>query len=178
MFVADRLFIRILEETDLERTHKWINDEDISNAIGFSYPRSIRDQEKWYSSLAGDRSKFVFAICEKEKGNHIGNVSIGNIDYINSNGMFSIFIYGGEHRGKGYGQEATLLLLKFAFEKLNLHKVYLKTTSTQEKALAMYESLGFCREGLFREHEYKDGKFVDKVIFSMLKDEFFQKFHK
>ena len=90
--------------------------------------------------------------------------------------MFSIFIADHAEHGKGYGSEATYLALKFGFDRLNLHKIHLKTSDYLSSAIRFYERLGFSREGVLREHEFKKGRFVDKILFSMLRSEFVEKY--
>lgn len=173
MFKGSSVYIRILEEEDIRRTHRWINTEEIINIMGFHYPKCYTNQIDWFNnSVKNNNSKFIFVICLKETDEHIGNVALGNIDYINRNAMLSIFIYEEKHRGKSYGQQAVYLILKFAFKNLNLHKVYLRTTSTYSYAINFYKQLGFKEEGYFKEHEYKDGIYVDKIYLGILKADF------
>ncbi len=175
MLIGKKVFLRILEEEDLPRTQKWINDPEISHRLGV-LPTSLKQQKNWFTQISQDNSRFIFAIClNNEKKSQIGNVSIGNIDYIHRNGRFAIFIHGKEHRQQGYGTEATILLLQFAFERLNLHRVYLKTSQDYTGAIAMYKKLGFVQDGLLRDHEYSHGQYHDKLVFSLLKPEYFGK---
>lgn len=172
MPVGEKIYLRILEESDLELTLRWLSTPDIMEALAKTWPVSRASQDKWFQDLVRDKSKIVFAICLKSSDEHIGNVALREIDYINRNAMFSILISDSKYRGQGFGREATFLMLKFAFHSLNLHRVYLKTSTTNETAIQMYKSVGFVQEGHFRQHEYRHGKYIDKLIFSILKDEF------
>ena len=125
---GERVYLRLIEESDLERTHRWINDPEIGEIMGY-LPLTMEKQRQWFKTTVDTQCKFIFAICLIENDHHIGNVGLGRIDYIDRNAIFSIFIYSREHRGKGYGIEASKLALDFAFRRLNLHKVYLKASS-------------------------------------------------
>lgn len=172
MFTGKEIYLRVLEEEDLERTHEWINDPAINQAMNLRGPVSRLRQRKWFENLCNDSTKVVFAICLKASGEHIGNASLRDIDFLSRSALYSIFIGKEEHRGKGIGTEATRLCLRYAFKFLNLHKVYWKTTSTNRPAIRMYEKLGVSKEGCWKEHEYKDGKYVDKLLFAAFKKDF------
>jgi RimJ/RimL family protein N-acetyltransferase len=62
-------------------------------------------------------------------------------------------------QGKGYGTEAVKLLLKFAFNDLNLNKVYLKVFQNNERAIKCYLKAGFVKEGLLRKESFIDGSY-------------------
>ena len=169
------VFLRILEADDVARTHRWINDPELNEIMGY-LPISLRQQQSWFETTINNPQKFIFAICLQQTGEHIGNVALGRIDYLDANAMFSIFIADQAEHGKGYGSEATYLALKFGFDRLNLHKIHLKTSDYLLSAIRFYEGFGFSREGILREHEFKQGRFVDKILFSMLRSEFVEKY--
>jgi RimJ/RimL family protein N-acetyltransferase len=169
--MLSKVYIRPLERTDLQRTHKWINEPEIGELMG-CLPMNAHQQEKWFENTIDNRSKFIFAICTQSDGEHVGNVGLSNIDYINRNAMLSIFIADPKHRSKGYGFQSILLALTFAYYRLSLNKVYLKTSDYLVEAIKFYRKIGFVEEGVLRRHEYKQGRFIDKHLFSMLRDEF------
>jgi len=172
IMIGNQVYLRILELSDIVTTQRWINDPEISEIMGYLPVKSLKQQEQWYQTLVNDNTRYVFAICLREKDQHIGNVALGNIDYVNRNAMFSIFIYDKQYRGRGLGLEATHLILDFAFDRLNLHKVYLRTSEEFAAAIKMYEKMGFVKEGVMREQSYFAGKYRDKILYSMLENEY------
>ena len=168
----DTIYIRILEESDIPTTTKWMNDAEISDAMGYLPAFSLHSQTEWFKRIDSDKTRYIFAICKNDNDEHIGNVGLGNIDYIHRHCQFSIFIFDLKNRHKGSGIEATKLALEFAFDKLNMNKVYLRTSERFVSAIALYEKLGFVKEGIMRQHYYSNGKFEDKIMYSMLKSEF------
>ena len=135
-------------------------------------PKPLLQQEEWFRNIAGDPDRFIFAMCLSASDEHIGNAALGCIDYIHRNAMLSLFIYDHRHRRHGYGREAVAMLLDFAFNRLNLHKVFLRTSPEYEGAKELYESLGFVHEGTLRAHEFKFGRYRDKLLFGLLRDEY------
>ncbi|KAL4957888.1 acyl-CoA N-acyltransferase [Aspergillus filifer] len=76
-----------------------------------------------------------------------------------------------EYRGKGYGSEAINWALDWAFGAAGLHRVNLGAFSYNEGALKCYRNLGFVEEGREREVVYRNRRWYDAVLFSMLEDE-------
>lgn len=168
----EQVYIRILEETDIPTTTKWMNDPELSDIMGYLPAFSLQNQLEWYKKIANDNTRYIFAICNNSDNKHIGNVGLGNIDYINRHCMFNIFIYESKDRHKGVGTEATILALEFAFNRLNMNKVYLQTSERFVEAIRLYQKLGFVKDGIMRQHRYSNGNYEDKILFSMLKSEF------
>lgn len=73
--------------------------------------------------------------------------------------------------GKGYGSEAMRVALAFAFHELNLHRVQLTVFSYNERAIALYEKLGFQRDGTLREFLQRDGRRYDMYLYGLLRRE-------
>ncbi|KAK4649901.1 hypothetical protein QC762_704100 [Podospora pseudocomata] len=76
-----------------------------------------------------------------------------------------------EHQGNGYGKEAVNWALDWAFEFAGMHRVELTTASYNDRAIAMYKSLGFKEEGRKRETIYMDRRWWDMVEFGILEGE-------
>ena len=76
------------------------------------------------------------------------------------------------YTGKGYGYLAYRVFLEFLFDKLDLNKIYLEVLSTNERAIHLYEKLGFILEGTKREDVLKGDIYIDSKIMSILKREF------
>ncbi len=76
-----------------------------------------------------------------------------------------------ENWGKGIGGEAMTLALDFTFRELNLHRVQLTVFEYNERAIALYERLGFVREGVCREFMQRDGRRYDMYLYGLLRRE-------
>lgn len=174
---GENIWLRILELTDIVRTQKWINDPELGEIMGY-LPKSLLQQEEWFRSIINDDKRYIFAICLNKDNEHIGNVALGNIDYIHRNAMLSIFIFDKELHKYGYGKEAVKLILEFAFLRLNLNKVYLKTSPEYNSVVEFYEKLGFTKEGVLRCHEFKYGAYRDKWMYGLLRNEYLELYEK
>ncbi len=76
-----------------------------------------------------------------------------------------------DYWGKGYGREAISLLLQYAFQYHNLHKVWLRVNANNVRAMGAYRACGFVEEGRQRSHVWNDGHYVDLVLMGVLRDE-------
>src|SRR5699024_8833737 len=125
--------------------------------------KSITYIEKTYekSNENKDISQFII-----QKGDEkIGYVGIFSIDPIHRKAEFGIMI-DPQHQGHGYASTATRLAIDYAFATLNLHKLYLIVDCINEKAIHVYEKLGFTVEGVLKEEYFVNGTFHDVSIMS------------
>lgn len=81
-----------------------------------------------------------------------------------------------EYRDKGYGTEAIQWILEWGFQRVNLHSIGLGTSSWNERALHVYDKIGFKVEGRRREHRWFNGKYYDYIELGMLKGEWIEKY--
>ena len=94
-------------------------------------------------------------------GRLIGSCQLHGIHPVHRSAELQIRIGEAGERGRGHGTEAVTLLVDFAFRDLNLRRVALHVLATNERALKMYERIGFVREGVLREAAHVDGEYVD-----------------
>jgi UDP-4-amino-4,6-dideoxy-N-acetyl-beta-L-altrosamine N-acetyltransferase len=169
MLADDLIYLRKLEDSDLERTWHWVNRPDIYTTIGILAPVSMTAQRRWFDELDRSKSKIVFAICLRDGDRHVGNVSLDQIDYRHRNARLAIFIAEPGLRGQGIGTRAMRLLIEYAFNLINLNRLYCKTTAGNPAVIEFYEKLGFKIEGCLRKHEYIAGQYVDKIILGLVR---------
>ena len=117
--------------------------------------------------LEKDNRMFVIDLDNKKS---IGIVGFKNLDWVNRNSELFIYIGDEEYWGKGYGTQALELIIKFAFNKLNLHMLYLEVFSYNKNATKTYERLGFKQDGILRQSKFQDGKYYDKIIMSKINE--------
>ena len=76
-----------------------------------------------------------------------------------------------EYTGKGLGYLSYQSFLPYLFDEYGLNKVSLEVLSTNERAIHLYEKIGFVREGVKRQDVVKKGLYVDSIIMSILRSE-------
>ena len=74
--------------------------------------------------------------------------------------------------GQGYGSDAICTLLRFGFEEMNLHRIYLRVYEDNARGIRAYEKCGFCQEGRLREANFRQGRYHDELVMGILSHEF------
>ena len=114
----------------------------------------VREFYEWKD----DKTKKQFTNCKADTGIPIGRIYISRIDRkYDSLDITRIYIADTEMRGKGYGEEALKAILKWAFEDMNCERVTLDHFNDNMIAAALYEKVGFVREGVMRHGGKKNG---------------------
>ena len=163
--------LRIVEEKDIELIKNWINNPKVHDFIRPRTPVTYEEVKKSYLSLPSEMKNIHF-IIEDENKMPVGVVSLKNLHFVNKRAELHIFIGEDSARGKGYGKCGTLKILDFGFNKLNLFKIFLEVYEFNEKAVKLYEKIGFKIEGRLRFHSFKNGEYRHLLIMGILKDEY------
>lgn len=168
-----RVYLRALELSDVEYLVKWRNDPEVTSSLGGNtFFVSVYREADWIkNAILNDTVNLRLSICLVENDLHIGIVNLTSISWINRSAEFSIMLGDKSQWGKGLGAEATKLMLKHAFEELNLHRVYLTVRNDNASAIKLYKKAGFKQEGIMRESVFKNNKYVTMNLMSILKNE-------
>jgi len=177
LFESSRVRLRKMTKEDTELYHKWRNDVEVMHSTNPSldvYPMEATKEFVDHVILGTNAAKSYIMV---EKGNEIpiGIVALINIDYKNRNAECIIDIGEKEYWGKGFGSESLELLLHYAFYEMNLHRVYLKVFSFNDRAIHLYNKIGFQQEGSSRQSLFRDGEWYDIVHMGILQNEYFEK---
>ncbi|EEO3715668.1 spermidine N1-acetyltransferase [Listeria monocytogenes] len=154
------LKLRPLEREDLKFVHQLNNDAKIMS-YWFEEPyEAFVELQELYDKHIHDQSERRF-ILELD-GQMVGLVELMEIDYIHRRAEFQIII-DPKFQGHGYAVSATKLAMKYAFHVLNMHKLYLVVDKVNEKAIHVYEKVGFIREGELIDEFFVDGTYHDAI---------------
>jgi RimJ/RimL family protein N-acetyltransferase len=168
------VWLRAIERKDLEEFARGCNDNEIGFPAGFHAPNNFERIEQWYDRVMKEnhyKDAYYFTICELGSDEAIGFVYLWHLDMRNCNGEFSILISNKEYWGKGYGTDALNAIQDFGFGELPLERIYLLVQADNTRAIRSYEKANMVKDGVLRNHWRRRGSFVDKVVMSMLRDE-------
>jgi RimJ/RimL family protein N-acetyltransferase len=158
---------------DLDSYVQSLEDTELLQMTGTQQEFSRDELASWLKKISVPQSDRVdFMIELNETGELLGEVVLNEIDIINRSANMRIGIQGDRHRGKGYGSTAISLILRYGFESLNLHRIYLDVFEFNARAIHVYEKHGFQREGLERDVLYLNDQFHNSIKMSILEDEF------
>ena len=172
--IGERIYLRPLDNVDLDRCMRWINNPEITSTLTMRFPMSRSQEEDWILSHYKDQANIPLAIIVKDQDQHIGNCGLHSIDYVNRNAEFGIMIGEVDQWGRGYAAEAARLIINYGFSQLGMHRIFLQVHSHNERAQRAYEKVGFKQEGRMRESYFRNGRYYDTLIMSMLEAEWTQ----
>lgn len=174
MIYGKRIRLRGVERTDIPQFHEWINDPHVNNGLSVYLPQSLTDEQHWFDESARrDQAEKPMAI-EIRRGRGwklVGSCGLFNIEWMNRSCELGIMIGDKSVWNKGYGAERTRLLLQHGFDTLNLNRVYLRVYSSNPRAIRTYEKSGIVLEGTMRQAVYRQGKYADMHIMSVLRSD-------
>ena len=114
----------------------------------------------------------IFAIRQTATGKLLGTCRLVDIHPVYRGGELRIRIGEPGERGRGAGTQAVKQLVRFGFQDLNLHRIWLQVFSDNVRAVRVYEKLGFREEGLLRDAAYVDGRYKSIRILALLRDDY------
>lgn len=173
MLQGERIWLRPIEERDLEAYRRACTDRDIASLAGFPYPMSETNLRRWFEQISVQHGSdaFYFTICRAGEDAFIGTVVLWHMDQVNGSAEISMFIGDKELWGQGYGTEALNALVDFGFGELPLERIWLKVYAHNPRAQKTYLKAGFVTEGVMRHARRHRGGFSDSILMSQLRDE-------
>ncbi|HWQ83552.1 MAG TPA: GNAT family protein [Anaerolineales bacterium] len=174
MIQGKRVRLRAPTRTDLPQFVAWLNDSEVIAGLLVSIPMSLEDEEAWFAGMLNRplaEHPMVIEIQREEAWIAVGNCGFHNIDWRARAAEVGIFIGEKSLWNQGYGSEAMRLLLAHGFSTLNLNRIALDVYETNPRAIRSYEKVGFVHEGRKRQAMFKDGKYFDILIMSVLRAE-------
>lgn len=172
--------LRPARPDEAEMLYAWATDPEVAPFWGG------RDYYRDFEHFLSDWPSHYFDGSHPEKGRcfvieavdpdrdaaAIGAVFVNEIDVHNRNTEFDVLIGKSEYRGKGFGTDALRALVDCLFHTVGLHRVWVLTYEHNAPARRSYEKVGFVREGLLRESDLVEGRWVDVILYGLLKAEF------
>ncbi len=170
---GEKVRLTAVDPNDLATVARWWHDPEFLRLYSTEpvVPRNEDQLSRRFDLSQTSPNAFLFAIRPLEGDDLVGLLEFDGIDWVHRTTFVSIGIGEAHYRGQGYGRDTMRLALRFAFTEMNLHRVCLTVFSYNESALSLYESLGFTREGVYREHVERDGRRHDMILFGILRRE-------
>ena len=173
---GEKVRLTAVTKNDIPTMLRWWQDIDFLRLYD-SFPAFWQTPEKLEERITDSGQgvrDFLFGIRPLNDDILLGILELDGVQWAHGNTFLSIAIGERANRGQGYGTEAVSLALGYAFNELNLHRVCLNVMSYNTNAIALYEKLGFTKEGIQREHVKKDGQHFDMIFYGMLSREWLQ----
>jgi UDP-4-amino-4,6-dideoxy-N-acetyl-beta-L-altrosamine N-acetyltransferase len=161
--------------SDMNLLLEWRNDPKHRKYYREHREHNLDDQINWFNNiLSKDDTWHHFVVKPIGEDKVIGVVFLNHIHPVYRTGEFGITLGNPNYRGKGFGKDALLTILKYGFNELNLNRIWCEVYSNNE-SVNLYRKVGFKDEGVLRDHVFKNGKYLDSLMLGMLKSEFKEK---
>jgi RimJ/RimL family protein N-acetyltransferase len=156
--------------TDLELAWKYVNDPEVRRFLKTDRPFTLEAEAKWFDSLA-DRSStnIVLAIVDIETGKYIGSMGIHKINWKDRTATTGALIGDKSYWGKGYGTDAKMILLDYAFNTLGLRKILSSVMHFNRRSLNYSLHCGYKVEGVRKKQMFRNGHYCDEILLGLFK---------
>lgn len=178
MFWYKDIGFRPVEKRDIEEIRRLRNEPSTWIFLTDVTQINSEMQEKWFEGMSKSKDKAYFSIFKEKKdfpisyeGDFLGIIRMDQIDQNNRSIRVGCDIVPSE-RGKGYGTKAFEAILKFCFDHMGMHRLWLCTLENNEVAKKLYKNSGLKEEGRHRQAIWRDGRWHDLIIMSILEDEY------
>lgn len=172
MDTSNTVTIRPLEREDLKFVHGLDNNANIMR-YWFEEPyEAFVELQDLYNKHIHDQSERRFIV--DRDGESVGLVELVEIDHIHRRAEFQIII-APEWQNRGYARLAAQLVMAYAFDVLNLYKLYLVVDMENIHARHLYARLGFTEEGVLRREFFVNGSYHDVTRMCIFQDEYWRR---
>ncbi|MFB6213636.1 MAG: GNAT family N-acetyltransferase [Candidatus Nanohaloarchaea archaeon] len=167
----DGVLLRPVEKEDKQFLRDLVQHPEVRNTIGRApKPANLKEQENYVEEISEDEDAAYFLI--EYEGEKAGTISIHGLENDYRRGEFGISIHPDFHN-KGIGTKSVQMIVQYAFDTLNVHKVrggYLEHNPPSKRIM---EKAGMQEEGQERHYKYVDGEWKNVTWMSILEDEYY-----
>lgn len=170
------VYLKRMQSEDAPLVVGWMSSMDYARHLmrRMAYPSTVEEMQGWIREA--DANEPLFAVCLTDDDRLVGFCGFKDVRWASRHALFAVGIGESAMRGRGYGTEATELLLRYAFLEMNLNCVALEVFSFNAPAIAVYQKLGFKLDGTMRAYLYRDGEYHDMHLMSLLQSEWFARY--
>lgn len=168
------LKIRELHEKDFLELKKWKSNSQLIKLLGAPLRYfNLNDEVEWYKCFFSNYKNFIRSVIIDDNDDHIlALASLAFIDNIDLSAELYIILNNSNNCNSEIGLFAINSMLNHAFNCLYLNRVEVSLLDDNESGLMLYQKCGFIYEGRKRKARYKNGKYNDLLIYSILKSDY------
>ncbi len=163
-----RVEMRPVMKSDVPSLTRWINDPEVRQFLKSYLPMSDSDETAWVESLSSRKpTNICFMLVVKNIA--IGTMGLHNISFKDGVATTGALIGEKEYWGKGYGSEAKMLLLDYAFNTLNLRKICSNVIAFNTRSHKYSLRCGYHEEGRRKRQHFQNGRYWDEIQLAVFK---------
>lgn len=167
-----RLYLRPPTRDDIPHFLRWMNDAEVNQYLAVFLPVTEADEIEWFDRLQKQKNEhIVLVMVEAKTRKPIGSMGIHGISWKDQRATTGAVIGEKAYWGKGYGTEAKMLLLDYAFNSLNLRKIGSRVYGFNARSKAYSEKCGYRVEGVLKKEVFKNGRFHDLIMMAVFRED-------
>lgn len=158
------VYLRPMTARDTDLIVAWRNQDEVRRNFIYQELFTRESHLAWIRDMVDTGKVVQMMICETETDIPVGSVYLRDISDRHRKAEYGIFIGGEGARGRGYGTLAARLMIRYAFEELGLHRLFLRAFAENRQAIRSYEKAGFVQEAYLHDDVCIDGVYRDIVL--------------
>ncbi|MDZ4747403.1 MAG: GNAT family N-acetyltransferase [Saprospiraceae bacterium] len=166
---TQNLLLRPIRESDVHHVFKGLSHPEVIRYYGVSFStlEETKVQMDWYATIEKDETGQWWAVCDPGDQHFYGAIGFNDIHPVHHRAEIGFWLLPA-YWGKGYIPEAASVIIRYAFEEMELHRIYGYVETENQNSKKVLQKLGFEYEGRMRECEMKNGEWIDLETFSIL----------
>lgn len=170
---GEKVYLRPVQEGDGTLVYFGKNNRQVRETLFLFAPMTEEQVRQEMSSWSSSKEIMLFTICSQESDEAVGQTAFVRIDYVSRAAVFYIAIYDPQFWAKGFGGEATRLMVQYAFDVLNLNRIQLHVCCDNTHGVQAYRRAGFQIEGTLRQAMYHHDRYCDFYVMGILRSEYY-----
>lgn len=168
LVTTERLTLREVEIGDQQKIFEGFSNPIVTKYMDITYStfEATAEQMLWYETKRKNGTGNSWAVINEQQA-FIGVISTYNLHPLHKRCEIGYWFFP-EYWGKGYGKESMDILLKTLAKQQNIHRFIAEVEPENKASVALLNSLGFIREAVFKEHEFRNNQFADLEIWAKI----------
>ena len=166
---GSRVRLEPLTTAVLDDYVRGLQDPEVIRLTGTHATFARDDVATWLRTRQDHHDRADWAIVRAQDGAFLGEAVISDLDPDNASASYRIWLNGQDVFGRGYGTEATRLVVDYALDEVGLHRLSLEVYDHNPRARRVYEKCGFQAEGRLRDALMWEGRRYDTLLMAVLR---------
>ena len=169
--VGETIYLRPLEPEDGPDAARWFRDVEIGGRFGSGLPMSEEAGRRHVEGLTRDERQVGMAVALRADDKLVAAIQLYSLQPQRRSGGYRLALDPAGRGAEKIAVEATRVVLAYAFETLNLNRLWLQVLAADRVARKRFAKVGFVEEGVLRQEAWRDGRYEDVAAMAMLREE-------
>ena len=165
---GEKIRLRLMNGQDTDLIVNWRNNPRVRKNFIYQKPFTREGHERWMETMIKSGNGYQFIVCRIEDDTPVGCTYLRDYDRENNKIEYGVFLGSEDMKGKGIGTEILGLTLQFAFETLNVHKVFARAFADNVASVNSFLKGGFEKEAYLKDEVFVNGEYRDIVFLAKI----------